>query len=237
VPAYNEEPLLGHTLSALTSAGKALLEPFEIVVADDASTDRTVEIAKEHGCRVVTVNHRQIAATRNAGANAATGEFLIFVDADTLVTDEVVRGAVAAMRNGSVGGGCHIRFDGRLPFYARFLLVALIPLYRLLGLAAGCFIFCTREAFLAVGGFDESMFGGEEVAMSRSLGRQGRFVIIREYVTTSGRKMRTYSAREILGTLMKLAIKGPKSVRQREGLDIWYGDRRPDPENPHEPKQ
>lgn len=232
VPAYNEEQLLGCTLRALNQAGQALGEPFEVVVADDASTDRTAEIASEHGSRVVSVNHRQIAATRNAGAKAATGEILIFVDADTVVTDAAVLAAVAAMRKGAVGGGCVTRFDGFVPIYARVLLATAIPLYRQLGFAAGCFLFCTRDAFVAVGGFDESMFGAEEAAMSRSLSRQGRFVILREYVTTSGRKLRAYSAREILVFLTTLVLGGLKSVRQREGLDIWYGERRADPQKP-----
>src|SRR5262249_33485309 len=105
VPAYNEEALLGPTLEALTDAGSALGEPFEIVVADDASTDRTVEIARAHGTRVITVHNRQIAATRNAGARAARGELLLFVDADTVVSRAVVRGAVEAMRAGAAGGG------------------------------------------------------------------------------------------------------------------------------------
>ncbi len=235
VPAYNEEQLLGRTLRALNAAAHALGEPFEVLVADDASTDRTPEIAREHGARVVSVNRRQIAATRNAGANAASGEMLIFVDDDTVVTEAAVRAAVAVMRRGAVGGGCATRFDGSIPLYARVLLATAIPLYRLLGFAAGCFLFCTREAFHAVGGFDETMFGAEEVAMSRSLGRQGRFVVLREYVTTSGRKLRAYSARELLGVLARLALAGPNSVRRRDGLSIWYGERRPDTECPDDP--
>jgi glycosyltransferase involved in cell wall biosynthesis len=235
VPAYNEEQLLSRTVCALMAAGHALDEPFEVVVADDASTDRTAEIARELGARVVSVNHRQIAATRNAGAKAATGEMLIFVDADTVVTEAAVRAAVTAIRRGAVGGGCATRFDGRIPLYARVLLATAIPLYRLMGFAAGCFLFCTRRAFEAVGGFDEGMFGAEEAAMSRSLARQGRFVVLREHVTTSGRKLRAYSARELLGLLVRLALAGPKSVRRREGLDMWYGERRTDPGGPAGP--
>lgn len=235
VPAYNEEALLGRTVSALHEAGRALGEPFEIVVADDASTDRTADVARAHQARVVPVNHRQIAATRNAGARAATGTMLIFVDADTVVAPAATRAAVAAMRGGAVGGGCATRFDGRIPLYARFLLATAVPVYRMMGFAAGCFLFCTRTAFDAVGGFDETMFGAEEAAMSRSLARHGRFVVLREYVTTSGRKLRAYSARELLGPLARLALSGAKSVRRREGLDMWYGERRPDPGATAEP--
>lgn len=230
VPAYNEEQLLGRTLRALAKAARGTGRPFEVIVADDASTDRTAEIARELGATVVAVNHRQIAANRNAGARAAGGDVLIFVDADTVVDEAVVRAAVEAIGRGAVGGGCSVRFDGRVPAYARVLLAAALPAYRAFGLACGCFLFCTREAFEAVGGFDEGLFGAEEIRMSRALRRRGRFVVLREAVTTSGRKLRAYSAREVLGVLGRLALSGPKSVRRRNGLEIWYGARRDDPE-------
>jgi len=56
-------------------------------------------------------------------------------------------------------------------------------------------------------------------------------VILREFVTTSGRKLRAHSGREFFGILLRLALGGPKGVRRRDGLDIWYGERRADPES------
>src|SRR5262245_45216187 len=94
VPAHNEEALLGRTLSTLHNSVRALGEPYEIVVVDDASTDRTGEIAAEHDVRTISVSHRQIAATRNAGAAVATGDTLIFVDADTMITEPALRAAI-----------------------------------------------------------------------------------------------------------------------------------------------
>lgn len=230
VPAYNEEALLGPTLAAINQAGAALSRPYEIVVANDASTDRTPEIAAEHGAKLVTVSHRQIAATRNAGAKASAGEMLIFVDADTQVNEVVVRAAVAAMNDGAVGGGCAFRFDGKLPLHGRLIEGIAGPLYRMVGLASGCFLFCTRQAFDATGGFDEQLFGAEEAVMSRALARHGKFVVLRESVVTSGRKLRAYSIFEVLGLFARLAWNGKQALRRREGLDIWYGERRPDPE-------
>jgi GT2 family glycosyltransferase len=106
----------------------------------------------------------------------------------------------------------------------------LTVLYRAAGLAAGCFVFATRDAFEAAGGFDESLFGGEEVFLSRRLRRHGRFVLLREPVLTSGRKLRAYSGWEILRALTAIASRGIHGVRTREGLDIWYGPRRDDPD-------
>ena len=96
-------------------------------------------------------------------------------------------------------------------------------------LACGCFLFCSRQAFEAAGGFDETLYGAEELAMSRALGRQGRFVVLRDAVTTSGRKLRAYSGWEILSATGRLALRGRKSVRDRHGMELWYGERREDP--------
>jgi glycosyltransferase involved in cell wall biosynthesis len=229
VPAHNEELLLADTLEAIRRAASALPESSEILVVDDASTDGTGAIGHLHDARVIHVTCRHIAATRNAGARTSLGRWLIFVDADTIVTPEVVEAAVAAMRGGAVGGGCNVRFEGRLPRYGRFLISIASPLYRGLGLAAGCFVFCTRDGLEAVGGWDETLFAAEEAFLIRALHRYGRFVILRQQVSTSGRKLRAYSAREILGALLRLALGGRKAMGQRKGLEVWYGDRRKDP--------
>ena len=230
VPAYNEERLLGATLDALHVAARAVGEPYEVIVVDDASTDRTALVAQDHGARLVSVAHRQIAATRNSGARGADGELFFFVDADTLVNEVVVRAAVGALREGAVGGGAAVGFDGAVPWYAKLLLPILVRLFRAVGWAAGCFIFCTRSAFVEVGGFDEAFFGAEELVMSRALKRQGKFVVLREAVTTSGRKLRTHSIGEVLGVLFRLAIRGPSAVKQRQGMELWYAERREDPQ-------
>jgi len=230
VPAYNEEALICRTLDALNRAGQNLSESYEIVVADDASTDRTSVISEQHGARTVYVNLRQIAATRNAGARETKGDKLIFVDADTVVTNEVVCAAVEAMSKGAVGGGCAVTFDGRVPRYAQLIHPPLIRAFRAAGIACGCFLFCTRQAFDAVGGFDETLFASEEIAMSRALKRQGRFVVLRETVTSSGRKLRMYSGREVLRLFGGILLAGPKALKSRDALEVWYGGRREDPE-------
>src|SRR4051812_3140499 len=105
VPAYNEEKYLGPTLASIHEAARAVGGPYEIVVANDNSSDGTAQVAQAGGARVVTVHKRQIAGTRNEGAKAASGEWLVFVDADTRVSEAVVRGVVEALRAGVVGGG------------------------------------------------------------------------------------------------------------------------------------
>jgi len=210
VPAYNEERLIGATLSSLHAAARAVGEPYEIIVADDASTDRTAAIARDAGAAVVSVARRQIAAVRNAGARGAIGERLIFVDADTLIDEAALRAALGALEAGAVGGGAAVRFDGSVPRWVHVLLPVLVWMFRVTGIAAGCFLFCRRSAFEAIGGFDETLYAAEEIFLSRALKRHGRFVVLREAVITSGRKLRVYSAGELLRMLGWMAVRGPR---------------------------
>jgi glycosyltransferase involved in cell wall biosynthesis len=220
IPAHNEGALIGRTLSAVRESARQLAEPSEVIVVDDASTDGTGEIARGQGARVIPVRFRRIAATRNAGGRAAAGDLLFFVDADTVATAPAVRAAVRALRGGAVGGGAAVRFDGPVPLYAAILERAVLPvLLPLLKMAPGCFLFCTRRAYLAAGGFDEALAWSEEVAFSNRLKRQGRFVLLRESVITSGRKVRAHSALGLLRVGVRLAL------GRRNGLDYWYGPR------------
>ena len=94
VPAHNEQMQLGRTLQAIHGAAHAVGQPYEVIVVDDASVEATSEIARQNNARVVSVNHRQIAATRNSGARAAQGERLLFVDADTNISPGVLTSAL-----------------------------------------------------------------------------------------------------------------------------------------------
>ncbi len=230
IPAWNEESVLGPTLEALAVAARRLDLPSEVIVADDSSTDRTAEIARQHGARVVSVQHRQISATRNAGAREARGDLLIFIDADTIVTPQVVCAAVEAVRTGAVGGGCAIRYSGRLPAYLRVFIPIEVWFAQKMRMAFGCFLFCTREAFDAVGGFDPTIYATEEVTMSLALHRQGRFVCLRECVSTSGRKLRTHSTAEWFIQIYRITFARQRYIRDRAAMGVWYGERRPDPE-------
>jgi glycosyltransferase involved in cell wall biosynthesis len=225
VPAYNEEKYLAATLQSIHAAAGAVGEPYEIVVANDASTDATARIGEQHGARVVTAEKRQIAATRNAGARAASGERFIFVDADTTVDEKVVRAALDALDAGAIGGGAEVRF-GAAPPWAHLGVKLLVPMFRLVKWAAGCFVFCTREGFEKTGGFDETFFAGEEIIFSRALKRHGRFVVVRAAVTTSARKTEHFSFWQTLWLCVKILVRSPGGIKKRSHADFWYDGRR-----------
>ena len=223
LPAHNEEALIGKSVRSACEAARALGHSFEIIVVNDASTDRTSEIAQEDGAIVLDVARRQIAAVRNEGAKVARGKWLVFMDGDTWMSPEVLLSVKRELETGAVGGGATVVFDGTVPLYAVIGMSLLVPIFRWTRTAAGCFMFATREAFDAIGGFDETLFASEEIAFSKAMRKQGRFVVVREAVTSSGRKVRQYKLRELLDTIFRQMLKGPrKAWRSREGLDVWY---------------
>ena len=226
LPAHDEAELIGATLQSLRAAASALATDFEIVVVDDASVDDTGMVAQQQGARVLRVEHQHIAATRNAGAMAAIGERLIFVDADTHVDTGVLQAALSALDAGAVGGGAGVRLLGEVSWRERWAETFFIHVFRLARIAPGCFVFCTRAAFDASGGFDQRYYAGEDVAFSRALARQGRFVMLRETVRTSARKLRTFTAIEHLQLALRFAWRGRRVLQSRDALDLWYGERR-----------
>jgi GT2 family glycosyltransferase len=176
---------------------------------------------------VVQVHKRQIAGTRNAGAAAATGDMLVFVDADTQVSAAVVRGAVEALRAGAVGGGAALRFPaGEGPRWIHWSMIVFVPAFRWAKFAAGCFVFARRDAFEAVGGFDEAFYASEEIHLSRALARRGRFVVLREAVTTSARKAQTHSFWQMVTLMAMIGLRGEKGLKSRELTSFWYPEKR-----------
>ena len=108
VPAFNEARYLPRLLDSVERALDAYHGPrtdVEIVVADDGSTDGTAAVAAARGCSVVPAGARSIAGARNAGARAARGEVLAFVDADSLVHPETFNGVEAALASPRTIGG------------------------------------------------------------------------------------------------------------------------------------
>ncbi len=178
---------------------------------------------------MVEVAKRQIAGTRNAGARASAGDMLVFVDADTRVNGALIAEAAAALRSGAVGGGARVSFYEDVPGWARFSMALFTPLYFRIGRwAAGCFVFCTRAAFEAAGGFDETIYAGEEIGFSRALKRHGRFVIVRAWVETSPRKVRGRSAWQMMRITADVLRKGGLTLglKRREDAGFWYDERR-----------
>jgi GT2 family glycosyltransferase len=226
VPAHNEEHELPGALRALHTAAQAAGEPYEIVVVDDDSDDATAEIAQRAGARVLPVKLRQIAAVRNAGARAAAGDVLFFVDADTCIAPGHVTAGLQALADGCSGGSAKVELDSDVPLWAHVFLRVFAAFYFASNLGVGAFLFMRRETFLVAGGFDEQYFAGEEVYLSLALKKLGRFRILDEPIITSARKMRMHRGGLVLKQFLWITFGGKRALRKREKLQLWYDGKR-----------
>jgi len=231
VPAYNEEAWLPVSLDALMQAMAAQSIRGELIVCDNNSTDDTAAIAESMGARVVFEPHNQISRARNRGAQAAQGRYLLFVDADTLISAELLSVALAHLHSGKcVGGGAVVEMDRVLRPLERLGQWFWNRLSMTLRLAAGSFFYCRREAFEAQGGFSEAVYASEELWLSRRLARWGRrrgmrFCIIHEHAAiSSGRKLEWFAPWQQALLIVSLLL-FPFLVRYRRFCGFWY--RRP----------
>jgi len=233
IPAYNEAEELPVTLAAVRRAMAAQDLPGECIVVDNHSSDDTAVVAKANGAdRVVFEPVNQIARARNAGAAATEAEYLVFVDADTRIEAALLTRALHLLRDGRcVGGGAVVRFEGETTAVGRLALGFWKQISLFTRTAAGSFLFCRRDAFQAVGGFDLRLYAAEEVLLSRQLRKWGRargqrFIIITEMpVFTSARKLRWYTDLQIIGWILFMVLM-PFAIRSPRLCGFWY--KRPD---------
>ena len=176
IPAHNEEALLPRLLDTVDVARARYSfgpDAIEVIVADNASTDRTAEIAAARGCRVVSVAKRAISAARNGGAAQASSPILAFIDADSQIHPETFNGIEHALAdNRIVGGATGVTMERwSLALVATY--AAIIPLVLVTGIDAGV-VFCRRSDYLEIGGYDERLLVAEDVAFLWALKRLGR---------------------------------------------------------------
>jgi glycosyltransferase involved in cell wall biosynthesis len=234
IPAFNEERLLGETLAHIRTAMEAFAQRgwgAELIVCDNNSTDRTAEIARAAGALVVFEPVNQIARARNRGAAAATGDWLVFVDADSHPSFELFAEVAEQISLGRcLAGGATVRLDSR-HWLSEMVNAFWNVLSRSFRLLAGSFIFCETAVFRKIGGFSEELFAGEELELSgrlKKLARKaGRPVVIlhRHPLVSSARKLRLYSLGEYLKLVARAAV-NRRTLADRKACYMWYDGRR-----------
>jgi len=227
IPAFNEERLLPACLASLPAA-----DDIEVIVVDNNSTDATADIARAAGARVVHEEVNQISRARNAGARVASGDWLLFVDADCEMNPGLYAEIRAAMQDERViAAGSVIAMTG-MPWWARWILSTWNCLSRLCRWAAGSLILCRAQAFRDAGCFSEQLYAAEEIDLSRRLKRIGRAqdrrlkIFHRHPLLSSSRKLELYSGGEIARQLLRLATRPWSSLRTPGSLALWYDGRR-----------
>lgn len=228
VPAYNEEAFIGRAVESIHRAATACSPvSYEVIVCDNGSTDATADAARDAGARVVHEPHRQIARSRNAAATVSTGSWLIWLDADAMLTAEVLGATLSALDSGRIcGGGARVELEGApLDRAARCAVRGWNWIAANFRLAAGSYFYALREGWAATGGFNEAVYAGEEIGFSRTLKRWGRgrglsFHVLEHAVPSSARKVKQFT---LWQTVRQVAICAwPGNLGRRDRCAFWY---------------
>jgi glycosyltransferase involved in cell wall biosynthesis len=235
VPAFNEERLIGACLAGIKGAMPAFLErrwETELIVCDNNSSDSTAELARAAGAKVVFEPVNQIARARNAGAAAASGNWFVFIDADSQPRHELFAEVAEEIGSGTcLAGGCTLRLEGDYKV-GKVITGVWNRISRLGRLAAGSFIFCEATAFREVGGFSQQLFAGEELDLSAKLKKKARqtgkrvVILHRHPLLTSARKIHLYTLREHLVFMTRAALWRRRVLTSRAECYTWYDGRR-----------
>ena len=219
IPVLNEEKSIAATIESIIP-----LRPYEILVVDGGSADRTVTICRELGVRVLC-SSRGRGAQMNLGARQATGEVLLFIHADTQLPLSALDDIGVALADSRVVGG---RFDVRLEgkHWMLKLIGAMISLRsRISRVATGDQgIFVRRDVFAELGGYPDVPLM-EDIALSRALKRRGLLACLRSRVVTSARRWEAEGIWRMIfkmWALKSLYLLGISPAR----LKRYYGDAR-----------
>ena len=206
IPTLNEATALGRTLRCLS-----VLEPpaWEILVVDGGSRDETVAIAQAAASLVITSPQAGRSIQMNRGAEAATGEILCFLHADTLVPDDLVTVIGRTLGNPAIACGGFIslmagtettRWGVSLhnylkTYYAPLLFRPYLFCFKGLRLLFGDQVmFCHRHDFWACGGFDPALPIMEEADLCLKLLSYGRIRQVNRVVQSSDRRVAKWGA-------------------------------------------
>lgn len=185
IPTRNEESIIEKTLKSLKAG---LLIPHEIIVTDGASTDRTIEIARQYADKVVEYkgpNRQTIAEGRNAGAAVATGEFLVFMDADCsfMNPDDFFKIALQDFnkpRLVALTGWLRVLLEyetwaDRIIFNAQNFWMSLLNNVFHYGVSPGGeFQMIRTEVFRKIGGYNAALIAAEDIELFSRLSKFGR---------------------------------------------------------------
>ena len=175
IPTFNEEKLLPATLKAICQALPEDADQ-EVIVVDNESTDNTPRIAEAAGSKVVDASIHNISHVRNIGARAASGDILVFIDADTIVKRGIFEKIAAAMSDPKCFGGS-VRVEYERP-YDRFWMSAFMKLWVILAklttMRQGALQYCRANAFDELSGYDETIYVGEDIEFHWRLDKLAR---------------------------------------------------------------
>ncbi|MFC2143577.1 glycosyltransferase [Candidatus Aenigmatarchaeota archaeon] len=209
IPTLNEEKYLGSTLFHLKPQN-----PYEIIVADSKSEDKTRNVAKKYGARVVTAKRGAASFGRNAGGKAAKGDVILFLDADSIVYPNMLDTVKKDFSDQKVSGWT-CKIYGFSPSWREQVLyntsnniVEFLTRYLKKPHAPGIVIGVRKDIFNKVNGFDEKLKVMEDHDFALKVGKHGKFLFSRDTcVFTSTRRMEKWGGWGLIKKYSRIYLK------------------------------
>jgi glycosyltransferase involved in cell wall biosynthesis len=163
IPTLNEEKNLARLIDNIKNQD---FKDFEIIVSDGNSIDKTKEIALRYNCKFISCNNRGPAQQRNNGVKLAKGEYLLFLDADSLIPNNFLTKSYNEFIRRSLDvASYYIRFNSKKIIYKVYngvynFLCFIFQYHK--PLAVGAAILSKKTSHSLVSGFDENIYVGED---------------------------------------------------------------------------
>lgn len=226
IPSYNEEKYLENTIRSIKNQdyeGK-----YEIIVSDGGSKDRTLKIARKYKVRLIRNKQRGISVGRNAGAKAAKGDILLFLDADTIIIPNLLTEFEKNFRDPNVVGvTCSImpsKMDARfLAHYLSYNSVTKLGVKTSQPLIAGVCVAYKASSFFEIGGFDEQIQALEDLDFSKRIKKMGDIIFnVNTLAITSARRIEKHGNLNYWARLGRLYLKllAKRKIKLKEYLPV-----------------
>ena len=204
IPTYNEEEYLPKLLDSLE---RQTFKDFEIIVSDSESTDKTLELAKASGAKIISNPKKHPGNGRNLGAKEANGKWLFFLDADTYLEDkESLQKTFEKLKdtNDIAGGTFKLEaYDGNKS--GKFLIklgdvITDLAFKTKNYFVSGCCLFVRKDLFEDAKGFNEDMEFNEDHDLVRRIHKKTgkKLIKIKIVALTSARRFEALGTEEAL---------------------------------------
>jgi len=231
IPAWNEEKYVGRAIDSLKRAAGVYERErggtAEIIVVDNNSSDRTADVARQHGALVILEPVNNIGRARNAGARAAQGRFLAFCDADNEVTENILCRIHEHLSDARiVGGGTWIQPEKRN--FKIVFFYTLWHIYVTFSRVGVGLMHCRRADFETIGGYDEQIYAAEDVQLAYDLRKLGKprgqkFNLLKDcWIITSTRKLDQGHFLELFLKMIGFGFGLQRKIRSKEYCKHWY---------------
>jgi glycosyltransferase involved in cell wall biosynthesis len=207
IPTLNEENYVGFVLSDIARQRR---KAHEVIVVDGKSEDATASVVERFPGVDLLIGAPPVANKRNLGGRKASGDILVFLDADVRLSETFLEGFLERIEQRNLDIACPLYMPYRSTLLIKiihaYINVVFVALQKSLPYGAGHCIAIKRETFQKSPGFDPHLKVGEDVALVRKLSKEHRFGIVATQLFVSDRRYKEEGVPRMLMKILLLSI-------------------------------